>query len=181
MTSLTDDTKFSLEDLATKHADELAVQAIHCLAQISRLQISVLLNHMFDQIDGLLSAAALEEDQGQRESYALGLQEVRRQRQTMMGGFWAADQTLTEDSLHEALAGSWFEFNHENQPVRANLSRANPVGSKYLFVDQNGATVANKTMLELTADIKAGKAIILESSPLFERAPGARASRLQDQ
>ena len=88
--------------------------------------------------------------------------------------------TKAEESLHEALAGSWFEFkDDEGQPIRAKLSWARPVGSKYLFVDQNGETIADKTLKELAAEVKAGKAIILESIPLFERALGAIADRLQ--
>jgi hypothetical protein len=91
-----------------------------------------------------------------------------------------ADEAVSEESLHEALAGSWFEFKDENQqPVRAKLSWAQAVGSKYLFVDQNGETIADKTLTELAAEVKAGKAMILESIPLFERALGAIADRLQ--
>ena len=93
-----------------------------------------------------------------------------------------ADQAVSADSLHEALAGSWFEFKDETgQPVRAKLSWAKPVGSKYLFVDQNGETIADKTLTELAAEVKAGKAMILESIPLFERALGAIADRLQQE
>ena len=91
-----------------------------------------------------------------------------------------ADEAVSEESLHEALAGSWFEFkDDQGQSIRAKLSWAKPVGSKYLFVDQNGETITDKTLTELAAEVKVGKAMILESIPLFERALGAIADRLQ--
>ena len=91
-----------------------------------------------------------------------------------------ADEMVSEESLHEALAGSWFEFKIERgQPIRSKLSWAKPVGSKYLFVDQNGKTIAEKTLTELATEVRQGNARILESIPLFERALGAIADRLK--
>jgi len=90
-----------------------------------------------------------------------------------------AVQPVTAESLHEALAGSWFEFRYAGQaPARAKMSWSKPVSSKYLFVDQNGNEVAEKTLNELAAEIQGGQAVMLESVPLFERALSAIAERL---
>jgi hypothetical protein len=90
--------------------------------------------------------------------------------------------TVSAESLHEALAGSWFEFHRDDGPaIRAKLSWEMPVGSKFLFVDQGGKEIAEKTLPELAGEIRLGQAVILESIPLFERALSTIADRLLEQ
>ncbi|HEU0276487.1 MAG TPA: DUF1631 domain-containing protein [Rhodanobacteraceae bacterium] len=76
--------------------------------------------------------------------------------------------------------GAWIEFtdggdNHE----RAKLSWLSPISGKYLFVNRRGLKVADRTAVQLAAELHAGHARILEEVPLFDRALDAIVDRLR--
>lgn len=75
------------------------------------------------------------------------------------------------DAVRQLKVGSWVEFtdddgNHE----RAKLSWISPISGKYLFVNRRGLKVADRTAVQLAAELADHRAMILEEVPLFDRA-----------
>ncbi len=78
--------------------------------------------------------------------------------------------------------GAWLEFtDKDGNSERAKLSWISPISSKYLFVNRRGLKVADKSVYELAADLREGRAETLESVPLFDRAMDAIVQRLKAQ
>lgn len=76
--------------------------------------------------------------------------------------------------------GTWVEFRHdESRAERAKLSWISPISSKYLFVNRKGLKVADKTVWALAAELRNGRALMLEDVPLFDRALDAIVERLK--
>ena len=76
--------------------------------------------------------------------------------------------------------GTWVEFRHdESRAERAKLSWISPISSKYLFVNRKGLKVADKTVWALAAELRIGRALMLEDVPLFDRALDAIVERLK--
>ena len=76
--------------------------------------------------------------------------------------------------------GMWVEFTDANGgKERAKLSWISPISSKYLFVNRKGLKVSDMTAQLLAAQIKEGKAVVLEEVPLFDRALDAIVERLK--
>ncbi len=76
--------------------------------------------------------------------------------------------------------GCWFEFVAvDGAHDRAKLSWVSPISGRYLFVNRRGLKVADKSTLQLAQDIEAGRAVLLEEVPLFDRALDAIVERLR--
>lgn len=76
--------------------------------------------------------------------------------------------------------GTWVEFiDRDGRSERAKLSWISPISSKYLFVNRRGLKVADKTIYELAVDLRDGRAELLETVPLFDRAMDAIVERLK--
>jgi len=82
--------------------------------------------------------------------------------------------------VRELKVGTWIEFTDaQGNKERAKLSWISPISSKYLFVNRKGLKVADKTAVQLAAEIGAGRATVLEEVPLFDRALDAIVERLK--
>jgi len=67
-------------------------------------------------------------------------------------------------------AGDWVEFRDDDRRMQAKLSYVSPVKGTYLFVNRHGVKVGEYSLYQLTRDFRTGRAIALESVPLFDRA-----------
>ena len=81
----------------------------------------------------------------------------------------------TEDDQYGQLvtklkAGDWVEFRDEDRRTQAKLTYVSPVKGTYLFVNRQGVKVGEYSLYQLTRDFRTGRAIALESVPLFDRA-----------
>ncbi|WP_233841111.1 DUF1631 domain-containing protein [Dyella sp. 2HG41-7] len=75
--------------------------------------------------------------------------------------------------------GTWLEFNSEGDHFeRAKLSWISPMSGRYLFVNRRGLKVADYSPYELAVVITEGRARILASNALFDRAMDAIVDRL---
>jgi len=95
------------------------------------------------------------------------------------------EQEIETDEHNETVekleVGTWFEFtNSEGKTLRAKLSWISPISGKLLFVNARGLKVMDKSPAGLAADLRAGKARILDQIPLFDRALSAIANKLKD-
>ena len=76
--------------------------------------------------------------------------------------------------------GAWIEFVDEaGNSERAKLSWISPISGKYLFVNRRGLKVADRGLQQLAAEIREGRAVVLEEVPLFDRALDAIVERLR--
>lgn len=79
----------------------------------------------------------------------------------------------------ELKAGTWLEFVTEGETLeRAKLSWISPMSGRYLFVNRRGLKVADYSPHELAIELAAGRARVLESTALFDRALDAIVGRL---
>ena len=77
--------------------------------------------------------------------------------------------------------GTWVEFEADSErPERAKLSWISPISGKYLFVNRRGLKVADKTLEQFAGELAAGKTVVLEELPLFDRALDAIVERLRN-
>jgi hypothetical protein len=90
------------------------------------------------------------------------------------------DQEECLKQAKDMKVGMWIEFTDANgAKERAKLSWISPISSKYLFVNRKGLKVSDMTAPQLAAQIKEGKAAVLEEVPLFDRALDAIVERLK--
>jgi hypothetical protein len=95
-----------------------------------------------------------------------------------------ADAEPEEDlpELHtvaELKPGTWLEFVTGGDTIeRAKLSWISPMSGRYLFVNRRGLKVADYSPHELARELATGRARVLESSALFDRALDAIVGRL---
>jgi hypothetical protein len=76
-------------------------------------------------------------------------------------------------------AGVWLEFNTQDDHFeRAKLSWISPMSGRYLFVNRRGLKVADYSPYELATVMADGRARILASNALFDRAMDAIVDRL---
>ena len=66
--------------------------------------------------------------------------------------------------------GTWLEFRDEKQRHQVKLSYVSPFKTAYLFVNWQGQTVGEYSLHELSAELRAGRAVVMEQAPLFDRA-----------
>ncbi len=77
-------------------------------------------------------------------------------------------------------SGAWFEFRFpEDDFERAKLSWISPFTSNFLFVNRRGLKVCERGVEELACELRDGRTILLEQTPLFDRALGAVVARLR--
>lgn len=67
-------------------------------------------------------------------------------------------------------AGDWVEFRDDDRRIQAKLSYVSPVKGTYLFVNRHGVKIGEYSLYQLTRDFRTGRAVALESVPLFDRA-----------
>jgi hypothetical protein len=79
-----------------------------------------------------------------------------------------------DESDHKARSieiGDWIEFiEHGSKAVNAKLSWKSNVTGKYVFVNRHGVKIKNITVNGLAMEIRAGRAKIIESVSVFDRA-----------
>lgn len=92
----------------------------------------------------------------------------------------AQDEDIPElQIVQEFKPGIWLEFSTEGDTIeRAKLSWISPMSGRYLFVNRRGLKVADYSPHELAREIAGGRARILESTALFDRALDAIVGRL---
>ena len=67
--------------------------------------------------------------------------------------------------------GDWIEFiEHGSKAVNAKLSWKSNVTGKYVFVNRHGVKIKNITVNGLAMEIRAGRAKLIESVSVFDRA-----------
>ena len=66
--------------------------------------------------------------------------------------------------------GTWIEFRDDKQRHQVKLSYVSPFKTEYLFVNRQGKTVGEYSLYELAAEMRAGRAVVMEQVPLFDRA-----------
>ncbi|HUA81000.1 MAG TPA: DUF1631 family protein, partial [Dyella sp.] len=75
--------------------------------------------------------------------------------------------------------GTWLEFSSESEHFeRAKLSWISPMSGRYLFVNRRGLKVADYSPYELAVVMSEGRARVLASNALFDRAMDAIVDRL---
>jgi hypothetical protein len=75
--------------------------------------------------------------------------------------------------------GTWLEFSNQDEHFeRAKLSWISPMSGRYLFVNRRGLKVADYSPYELAVVMADGRARILASNALFDRAMDAIVDRL---
>jgi hypothetical protein len=85
------------------------------------------------------------------------------------------------ETVRELKVGGWVEFvDDTGTRERAKLSWISPISGKYLFVNRRGLKVADRTAVQLATELHAGRAMILEEVPLFDRALDAIVDRLRN-
>ncbi len=86
------------------------------------------------------------------------------------------------DELEQLETGVWFEFQQDDgSTLRAKLSWISPISGKYLFVNQKGLKVADKSLTTLAEEIHEGRARALDQSPLLDRAMGSIVEQLHEE
>ncbi|QBB69822.1 DUF1631 domain-containing protein [Pseudolysobacter antarcticus] len=77
--------------------------------------------------------------------------------------------------------GTWLQFedSETGNQERAKLSWISPISGRYLFVNNKGLKVADKTADILARELESGDATLMDDVPLFDRALGAIAERLK--
>jgi Protein of unknown function (DUF1631) len=66
--------------------------------------------------------------------------------------------------------GTWLEFRNEKERHQVKLSYVSPFKSAYLFVNRQGQTVGEYALYELAAEMRAGRAVVIDEVPMFDRA-----------
>jgi hypothetical protein len=67
--------------------------------------------------------------------------------------------------------GTWIELRNQQQKWQpARLSYISPVKGIFLFVNRQGRTVGEYSVAQLAREFRSGRAAVLDSVPLFDRA-----------
>ncbi|MER3547268.1 MAG: DUF1631 domain-containing protein, partial [Rhodanobacteraceae bacterium] len=91
-----------------------------------------------------------------------------------------ADDAESVQAVRALKVGAWIEFiDAQGAHERAKLSWISPISGKYLFVNRRGLKVADRSVQQLAAELRDGRATILEEVPLFDRALDAIVERLR--
>ncbi len=81
-----------------------------------------------------------------------------------------ADDNFLE-TIQAMELGTWVEFTESNsKAVHAKLSWKSNVTGKYVFANRHGHKIRNVTSFGLAAEFRAGKAKLMESASVFDRA-----------
>jgi hypothetical protein len=85
------------------------------------------------------------------------------------------EYTCMAGSLGE---GAWVDFRDERDGTRrARLSYVSPLKRTYLFVNRQSATVAEYSVSQLARELRAGRASIVQTTPLFDQAMASIVAR----
>lgn len=83
------------------------------------------------------------------------------------------------ESVQAMKPGTWLEFTPaDGAPERAKLSWISPMSGRYLFVNRRGLKVGDYSPQELAAILAEGRASVLASNALFDRAMDAIVGKL---
>jgi hypothetical protein len=66
--------------------------------------------------------------------------------------------------------GTWLEFRDEKRRHQVKLSYVSPFKTAYLLVNRQGQTVGEYSLHELAAELRTGRAVVMNEVPLFDRA-----------
>ncbi len=81
------------------------------------------------------------------------------------------EQDESDQKARSLEIGDWIEFiEHGNKAVNAKLSWKSNVTGKYVFVNRHGVKIKNITVNGLAMEIRAGRAKLIESVSVFDRA-----------
>ncbi len=93
-----------------------------------------------------------------------------------------AEEELIEDEFTEMTRdmamGTWLEFELEGKKRRGKLGWKSAVMGEYVFVDRRYKVVAERTLAELAAELREGRARAVENVAMFDRALDAVMSGL---
>jgi len=93
------------------------------------------------------------------------------------------DDAIADNFLAQAAelrVGQWVAFvDEEENSERAKLSWISPISGRYLFVNRRGLKVADHSQVSLAAALANGRATVLESALLFDRAMDAIVEKLR--
>jgi uncharacterized protein DUF1631 len=93
------------------------------------------------------------------------------------------DDAIADNFLAQAAelrVGQWVAFaDDEGNSERAKLSWISPISGRYLFVNRRGLKVADHSQVSLAAALANGRATVLESALLFDRAMDAIVEKLR--
>jgi len=89
-----------------------------------------------------------------------------------------ADTALDNEFMQRVRSmkvGTWLQFEdpETGNQERAKLSWISPISGRYLFVNNKGLKVADKTADILARELESGDATLMDDVPLFDRALGA--------
>ena len=70
----------------------------------------------------------------------------------------------------EMKLGTWLEFDLGEKKKRGKLAWKSVVMGEYVFVDRRYKVVAERTLVSLAADLRDGKATLVEDVAMFDRA-----------
>jgi Protein of unknown function (DUF1631) len=66
--------------------------------------------------------------------------------------------------------GTWLEFAVDDKTRRGKLAWKSMIMGEYVFVDRKYKVVKEKTLSELAADLRSGRAVLVENVAMFDRA-----------
>lgn len=82
------------------------------------------------------------------------------------------------DLVRQLEPGAWIEFINNGFRQRCKLSTVMNSEAAYIFINRNGLKACEKSTQDLAEDLKKGNAVILEQSPLIDRALSALTEKL---
>jgi hypothetical protein len=101
---------------------------------------------------------------------------------TMDSGEHTADSQDADDFLRQAQAleiGAWVEFiPEEDKTFNARLSWKSRISRKYVFANRLGHKLREVTMYGFATELRSGRAKLIQSSSLFDRAVGTIISKI---
>lgn len=93
-----------------------------------------------------------------------------------------SERNASLEALEKLETGTWFEFtSKDGSKIRAKLSWISPISGKYLFVNQKGVKIGDKSLMTLSDEIASGTTTVLDQAPLLDRAMGAIAEQLSEE
>jgi hypothetical protein len=137
------------------------------------------LEHIDAGVDIMLDGDLSNLDALEEEALLASLEDGSEQAIADDGQSELIEDNFTQQA-RELTAGAWVEFYGNNDTsYRAKISWMSEDASAYIFVTQTGQ-IAEKTLQGLSDALRKEQAIILDESPVFERAMDAVLEDLQD-
>lgn len=164
------DSREEMASVATTTVDQVQEERVSPETTIEQLLISTY--EGLPPADSETDTVDVDDETLQKDDAALGevVEEiVLESPQTAQ----AVDEVQDEFSEQSANieCGEWVEFtNDEGEPVRAKLAWKSSLTGSRLFVGRNGMKYAEKTLPGLAAEFRSGRARLLETIPVLDRA-----------